>query len=148
MWRRLRSLVGGRPRYGLYVDGPNLLREDVDVDLEAVREAVAERGELAVTRVYLDHRAPARLVQAVEATGFEVRTTSGDVDVRLAVDATSDLERGVVDGLAVASRDGDFKPVLELARVRDVRTLVVIPAEGARSGGLLAAADEVLTIGA
>lgn len=150
MRRRLRSLLDGegRPRYGLFVDGPNLLRDDVDVDLAEVREAIASRGELAIARVYLDHRAPARLVQAVEAAGFAVRTTSGDVDVRLAVEATSAVERGVIDGLAVASRDLDFTPAIELARERGVRTLVLVPDGADRSAGLLASADEVVTLGA
>ncbi len=148
MWSWIRSVVGGgrQSRYGLFLDGPNLLRDDVGVDLNEVRDRVDARGDLVLGRVYLDHRASASLVQAVEAAGFEVVTTSGDVDVRLAVDATEAIVGDAVDGVVIATRDLDFKPVLELARRMGVTTVVVVPEGVPRSEGLLAASDEVITL--
>jgi len=135
-----------QPRVGLYVDGPNVLRDEFDVDLDNVR-AVAERyGELSVGRLYLDENAPAGLIQAAEARGFEVVTTSGDVDVKLGVDATAATVEEAVDVLAVASRDTDFKPVLEAAAERGLATVAIAPGEHGRSDALRNTAHEAVTL--
>ncbi len=134
------------PRVGLFVDGPNVLRDRFDVDLEDVRDAAADRGRVVLARLYLDENAPAGLIQAAEAHGFAVVTTSGDVDVRLAVDATAAATEGRIDLLAVASRDTDFKPALEAAAERGVRTLAVAPGEYGRSDALRNAAQDAVTL--
>jgi len=135
-----------QPRVGLFVDGPNVLREEFDVDLDDVR-AVAERyGELSLGRLYLDENAPAGLIQAAEARGFEVVTTSGDVDVKLGVDATATTVEERIDVLAVASRDTDFKPVLEAAAERGLATIAIAPGEHGRSDALHNTAHEAITL--
>jgi uncharacterized protein (TIGR00288 family) len=134
-------------RVGLFVDGPNVLREEFDVDLDDVRAAAAAAGRPAVARLYLDERASSGLVKAAEARGYEVVVTSGDVDVRLAVDATEFVVDGRIDTLAVASRDTDFKPVLELAARRGVRTLAIAPGSHGRSDALRNAAHDAVTLG-
>lgn len=133
-------------RVGVFVDGPNVLREEFTVDLDDLRTAAADRGSLAISRLYLDERAPASLIQAGEARGFEVIVTSGDVDVRLAVDATAALVEEALDVLLVASRDTDFKPVLEAARKRGIGTCVLLPGEHGRSDALVNAADEAVIV--
>jgi uncharacterized protein (TIGR00288 family) len=137
----------GTSRVGLYVDGPNVLREEFDVDLDELRALAAEDGRLAVTRLYLDEHATPELIQAAEARGFEVVTTSGDVDVRLAVDATVAATDGLIDVLVVVSRDTDFKPVLERAAERGVETVAVAPGAYGRSDALRNAAHRALTLG-
>ena len=131
-----------RDRVALLVDGPNVFREEFDVDLADLRAAGESLGRLAVARVYFDVRASSGLIQAAEAHGFEVRVTSGDVDVALAVDATELVTTDAVDTLAVASRDMDFKPALEVAARRGVRTVAIAPGEHGRSEALSAVADE------
>ncbi len=131
-----------RDRVALLVDGPNVFREEFDVDLADLRAAGESLGRLAVARVYFDVRASPGLIQAAEAHGFEVRVTSGDVDVALAVDATELVTTDAVDTLAVASRDMDFKPALEVAARRGVRTVAIAPGEHGRSEALSAVADE------
>ncbi|PSQ15799.1 NYN domain-containing protein [Halobacteriales archaeon QS_8_69_26] len=137
---------GGEPRVVLFVDGPNVLRDEFDVDLDEVRDTARDRGRVTVARLYLDERAPGGLVQAAEARGFEVVVTSGDVDVRLAIDATEAVCSGTVDLVAVASRDTDFKPVLEAAGRRGLRTLAIAPGEYGRSDALANAADEAVVL--
>lgn len=146
---RIRRLVGiPRPdtHYAIYVDGPNMLRESIDIDFRDVHDAVTERGEVRRSEVFLDHRASPGLIQAAEAAGFAVHTTSGDVDVALAVEATAAIDRLGLQGLALATRDIDFKPVLEHARARGVRTLVIVPDTDGRSTGLETVADEIVVI--
>jgi uncharacterized protein (TIGR00288 family) len=134
------------PRVALFVDGPNVLRGEFDVDLDDVREAAAAAGRPATTRLYLDEHATPELVQAAEARGFEVIVTSGDVDVKLAVDLTRFAVEGRADVVAVASRDTDFKPAIEAANACGLRTLAIAPGEHGRSDALRNAAGESVTL--
>lgn len=134
------------PTVGLFVDGPNVLREEFDVDLDDVRNVALEYGRVGVTRLYLDEHATPGLIQAAEARGYEVIITSGDVDVKLAVDATAFTTTDSVDVLAIASRDTDFKPVLEHAGAAGIRTVAIAPGSHGRSDALRNAADDGVTL--
>jgi len=134
------------PRVALFVDGPNVLRGEFDVDLDDVREAAAAAGRPATARLYLDEHATPELVQAAEARGYEVVVTSGDVDVKLAVDLTRFAVEGRADVVAVASRDTDFKPAIEAANACGLRTLAIAPGEHGRSDALRNAAGESVTL--
>jgi uncharacterized protein (TIGR00288 family) len=134
------------PRVGLFVDGPNVFREEFDVDLDDIREAATAEGRLAVKRLYIDEGAPPELVRAAEARGFEVTVTSGDVDVKLAVDATEFVVAGGLETLVVVSRDTDFKPAVEVANRHGLRTVAVAPGEHGRSDALSNAAHGRLTL--
>jgi len=143
----LRRFVGRRARrIGLYVDGPNVLRDAFDTDLDEVRAVAEGEGQVTAARLYLDEHATPDLLKAAEARGFEVVVTSGDVDVRLAVDAAAAVADGRVDVLVVVSRDTDFKPVLELAADRGVETLAVAPGEHGRSDALRNASQRSRTL--
>jgi len=135
-------------RVGLYVDGPNVLRSEFDVDLDEVRTIGASYGPLAATRLYLDENASPGLIQAGEARGFEVVTTSGDVDVKLAVDATEAVVSDRIDVLVIASRDTDFKPALEVAAREGKRTVALAPGEYGKSDALQNAAQDALSLSA
>ncbi|MFC7164504.1 NYN domain-containing protein [Halospeciosus flavus] len=135
-----------QPRVALFVDGPNVLREEFDVDLDDVREAAERAGDLVTTRLYLDEHATPGLIQAGEARGYEVQVTSGDVDVKLAVDATELVVEGGIDVLTIASRDTDFKPVLEKAGRHGLRTLAIAPGEHGRSDALRNAATDAVSL--
>jgi len=145
---RFRDDSDDTDRVGLYVDGPNVLRSEFDVDLDEVRTIGESYGPLAATRLYLDENASPGLIQAGEARGFEVITTSGDVDVRLAVDATEAVASDRIDVLVVASRDTDFKPALEVAARNGVRTVALAPGEHGKSDALQNAAQDGLSLSA
>jgi uncharacterized protein (TIGR00288 family) len=145
-WLR-RFFADEREGVALFVDGPNVLRDEFDVDLDDVRAAAAASGRVVAARLYLNEEAPGSLIRAAEAHGFEVITTSGDVDVKLAVDAAEFVLRNGVRTVAVASRDTDFKPALELAGREGVRTLAIAPGSYGRSDALRTAADESVTLG-
>jgi uncharacterized protein (TIGR00288 family) len=139
-------LGNGSARVGLFVDGPNVLRDEFDVDLDDLRAVAEEDGPLAITRLYLDEHATPKLIQAAEARGYDVVTTSGDVDVRLAVDATAAATAGVIDVLVIASRDADFKPVIERAAEEGLRTVAIAPGSYGRSDALRNAAQHAVTL--
>ncbi|AFZ74159.1 NYN domain-containing protein [Natronobacterium gregoryi] len=134
------------PAVGLFVDGPNVLRDEFDVDLDDLREVAGDLGRVGVIRLYLDEHATPGLIQAAEARGFEVVVTSGDVDVKLAVDATALACEETIDRLAIASRDTDFKPVLEYAGTTGLETVAIAPGSYGRSDALRNAADEAVTV--
>jgi uncharacterized protein (TIGR00288 family) len=146
MSRLLRRFRGGETRIGLFVDGPNVFRSEFDVDLDDVRTAAVEHGQPVMTRLYVDEHATPGLVQAAEAHGFEVVMTSGDVDVKLAVDAATAAVSDQFDQLAIVSRDMDFKPVLETAAKHGLRTLAIAPGEHGRSDGLQNTAHDAVTL--
>jgi uncharacterized protein (TIGR00288 family) len=131
----------------LFVDGPNVLREEFDIDMDDLRNAAADAGPLVAARLYLDEHATPGLIQAAEARGFRVITTSGDVDVRLAVDAARFAAEGRAATVAVASRDTDFKPALETANEYGLATLAIAPGSYGRSDALRNAADRGITLG-
>jgi uncharacterized protein (TIGR00288 family) len=145
-----RSLLGwlrGRSdRVGVFVDGPNVFREEFEVDLAALRDVASEYGRLSVARVYLDEHASAGLTRAVEANGFDVRTTASDVDVRLATEAATFVASGDLDAIVVVTRDSDFKPLLEVAAERGVHTVALAPGDHGRSAALSAVAHDARTL--
>src|SRR6056297_1340074 len=132
---------------GLVVDGPNVFREEFDVDLDDLRDLGRREGTLVVSRLYVNEHATPGLIQAAEARGFEVVVTSGDVDVRLAVDATALVASERIGTLVVVSRDTDFKPVLERARAAGIETVAIAPGVYGRSDALRNAADRAITLG-
>ncbi len=139
-------LSGRGTRVGVFVDGPNVFREEFDVDLDELRALAREEGTVAIARVYVDENAGSGLIQAAEARGFEVVTTSGDVDVKLAVEAVEAAVAGRIDTVVVVSRDTDFKPVLETAAERGLRTVAVAPGVHGRSDALRNAAHHEITL--
>lgn len=143
---RLFSRFRGSSRVGVFVDGPNVLRSEFDVDLEDVRSAAQEHGRPVMMRLYVDEHATPGLIQAAEAHGFEVVVTSGDVDVKLAVDAATESVRGAFDTLTIVSRDLDFKPVLETAAHHGLETVAIAPGTHGRSAGLQNTAHTAVTL--
>ncbi|WP_431357859.1 NYN domain-containing protein [Halobaculum rarum] len=134
----------------LFVDGPNVFREEFEVDFADLRAAACEGetdGDLVTARLYLDEHATPGLIQAAEANGFQVITTSGDVDVKLAVDVASFAAERRAATIAVASRDTDFKPALEVANEYGLRTLAIAPGSYGRSDALRRSADDAVTLG-
>lgn len=135
------------PRVALFVDGPNVLREEFDVDLDDLRRAARAYGRLSTTRLYVDEHATPGLIQAAEARGFNVVVTSGDVDVKLAVDLTRQVTESRPDVVALVSRDTDFKPVIEVANEYGLRTVAIAPGTHGRSDALPNAASDHVTLG-
>ena len=142
----LERLLGHETRVGIFVDGPNVFRPEFDVDLDDLRALAREEGTVALSRVYVDANAGSALIQAAEARGFEVVTTSCDVDVQLAAEVVEAAVAGRIDTVVVVSRDTDFKPALEIAAERGLRTVAVAPSTYGRSDALRNAAQHEVTL--
>lgn len=136
---------GGR-QTALFVDGPNIFRPEFTVDFDVLLDVAARSGNVRIARLFVDENASAGLIRAAEAHGFAVTVTSGDVDVRLAVEATDLLHSSAIDTLAIASRDADFTPVFEKAAHRGIRTVAIAPGTHGQSAALTNAADEAIVL--
>jgi uncharacterized protein (TIGR00288 family) len=134
-----------RRKVGLLIDGPNMLRKEFNINLHEIREIINEYGDIKVARVFLNQYAGDKLVEAIENQGFEPIITSGDVDVRMAVEAMELIYNESIDALALVTRDADFKAVLKKAMEMGKET-IIIGAEPGFSAALKNSADIAIVL--
>lgn len=132
-----------RPDIALLVDGPNILRKAFSIDLAAVKKELTKYGNIRVARIYLDQYASEKLIEAVVNQGFETVTTTGDVDVTMAIDAMELTLDPNIDVVALMTRDTDYRPVLVKARAKGKKTMIVAT-DVAFSAALRNTADTVI----
>ncbi|MFA6329884.1 MAG: TIGR00288 family NYN domain-containing protein [Candidatus Micrarchaeia archaeon] len=126
-----------------FVDGPNMLRKELGVDLDKIRKLLAKHGTVKVAKVFLDQYASDKLIEAVTNQGFEVVIIPSDVDVALVTEAMESVFSEHIDTIAIVSRDSDYKPLLSKAKAHGKDTIVV-GAEPDFSTALKNSADLVL----
>lgn len=114
-----------QPQIALFVDGPNIIRRQLNIDLREIKKKVSEHGNIRIARIYLDQFASDKLIEAMVNQGFEPKITTGDVDVTMAVEATEQMVNPEIDIIAMMTRDTDFIPALTKAKERGKKTLVV-----------------------
>ena len=66
----LRRSESGSKNIGLLVDGPNMLRKEFRLNLDLVREIIAEYGNMRVGKVLLNQYASDKLIEAIVNQGF------------------------------------------------------------------------------
>ncbi len=108
--------------------------------MSEIREILGEYGDIKVAKVFLNQYAGEKLVEAIENQGFEPIITSGDVDVRMAVEAMEMIYNESLDAIALVTRDADFKAVLKKAMEMGKET-IIIGAEPGFSTALKNSAD-------
>ncbi len=126
-----------------FVDGPNVIRKEMNLDLEAVRKKVGKMGRVKVCKIFLDQYASDKLIEAMTNQGYQPVITTGDVDVTMAVEAMEQVFNPNIDIIALMTRDIDFRPVLVKAKELGKETIVV-GAEPGFSIALKNTADVVL----
>ncbi len=109
----------------LLVDGPNVIRKDVNIDLEGVKKKVEKYGRIKICKVFLDQYASDKLIEAVTNQGYEPVITTGDVDVTMAVYAVEQVFNPSIQILALMTRDIDFRPVIVKAKEKGKETIVI-----------------------
>ncbi|MDI9641983.1 MAG: TIGR00288 family NYN domain-containing protein [Archaeoglobales archaeon] len=112
-------------KIGVLVDGPNMLRKEFNTNLKEIRELLNGYGEIKIAKVFINQYATDKLVEAIENQGFEPVVTSGDVDVRMAVEAMELIYNESIDVIALVTRDADFKAVLMKAMEMGKETIIV-----------------------
>lgn len=109
----------------LLIDGPNVIRKDVRLDLVALRKRIEEHGNIKVSKIFLDQYASDKLIEAMTNQGYEPVITTGDVDVTMAVEAMVQVYNPHVHTIALMTRDIDFVPVLVKAKEFGKETIVI-----------------------
>lgn len=125
MFDRIKKVLNTEKSIACFVDGPNMLRKELNVDLSKVKKRLQKLGKLKVARVFLDQYASDKLIEAVTNQGFDIVIVPSDVDIALAVEATQFIFNQNIDAIAIVSRDSDYKPVLTKAKERGKDTIVV-----------------------
>lgn len=136
-----------RKNIALFVDGPNIIRREFGVDLDELRKLVEKHGRLMVGKVFLNQYASEKLIEAISNQGFKPEIilageSSGDVDVAVAVSAVQAAYHPNIDVVAIASRDADYLPVVQVVKELGKKT-IIIGADPGFSKALQHAADAV-----
>lgn len=146
MLHKLREALSKKEKHmACFVDGPNMLRKELNVDLGQIKKKLERFGKLKVAKVFLDQYASDKLIEAVTNQGFEVVIVPSDVDVALAVEATGYIFNENIEIMAIVSRDSDFKPLLTKAKAHGKETIVV-GTEPDFSTALQNTADQVINL--
>ncbi|MFA6049125.1 MAG: TIGR00288 family NYN domain-containing protein [Candidatus Micrarchaeia archaeon] len=142
---KVRAVLAGKAEKNIacFVDGPNMIRKELNVDLNVVRKKLQKLGKLKVARVFLDQYASDKLIEAATNQGFDVVIVPSDVDIALAVEAMEFCFNDKIQSIAVVSRDSDFKPLLTKLKEHGKETIVV-GAEPDFSSALKNSADIVI----
>ncbi len=119
-----------RNNIAVFIDGPNILRKEFNIDLSKIRGQLLEEGSIKIARVFLDQYATDKLIEAVVNLGFETKITVGDVDVSMAVDATESSFNKEIDIIAFVTRDSDYLPAILKAKQQGKKTIVFLVDEG------------------
>jgi uncharacterized protein (TIGR00288 family) len=119
-----------RNNIAVFVDGPNMLRKEFNIDLFKIKSQLQKEGPLKIARVYLDQYANDKLIEAVVNIGFESIITVGDVDVAMAVDATEAAYSTEIDTVVFITRDSDYLPAILKAKRQGKKTIVYLVEDG------------------
>ncbi|VVB66669.1 NYN domain protein [Candidatus Gugararchaeum adminiculabundum] len=127
----------------LLVDGPNIIRKEMNLDLSRVKKSLEQYGIIKVCKIYLDQYASDKLIEAMTNQGYEPVITTGDVDVTMAVEAMQQVYNPSIHVIALMTRDIDYRPVLVKAKELGKET-IVIGADPGFSVALKNTADHII----
>ncbi len=149
---KVRDRLNSGPNVAVFVDGPNMIRKEFDLDLDQLREEVSELGDIKMGKVFLNQYASEKLIEAIISQGFEASLGLGgekdkesDVDVYMAVNAMEAVFNDSIDIVVLVTRDTDFLPVIQKAKEHGKET-VIIGMEPGFSTALKNAADRVIEL--
>ncbi|MBI3413352.1 MAG: TIGR00288 family NYN domain-containing protein [Candidatus Aenigmarchaeota archaeon] len=131
----------------IFIDGPNMIRKEFNIDLKEVRERAQKYGRIVFGKVFLNQFASEKLIEAVVSQGFEPLVTLAvekdqDIDVHMAAEAMEAAYSSNIDVIVIVSRDTDFLPVVQKAKKKGKIT-IVMGSEPGFSMALRNAADHV-----
>jgi uncharacterized protein (TIGR00288 family) len=130
----------------VFVDGPNILRKELQIDLGEIKKVLSKFGQIKIGKVFLNQFASNKLVEAVVNQGFESIISVGDIDVSMAVEATETIFNDNISTIAFVTRDSDFLPAIIKAKRYGKETIVIL-AEEASAAALKNTADFIIVLG-
>lgn len=130
VFEKLRKMLPSKDKsLAIFVDGPNILRKDLGIDLDMIKKEAQKHGSIKVGRVYLNQFASQKLVEAVVNQGFEPIISTTDIDVAMACDATEMVFNDTIDTIVFATRDSDFLPAVIKAKNKGKETIAIMGEE-------------------
>ncbi|PIU22643.1 MAG: TIGR00288 family protein [Candidatus Diapherotrites archaeon CG08_land_8_20_14_0_20_30_16] len=121
-----KNLVSKKKNIAVFVDGPNMLRKELNVDLKQIKDIATQFGTIKIGKVFLNQFAPTKLSEAVVNQGFEVAISVGDVDVMMAVEAATIAYNKNIDVICFVTRDSDFIPAIQKAKALGKETVAIL----------------------
>jgi uncharacterized protein (TIGR00288 family) len=120
----------GKLNIALFVDGPNIIRKEFNIDMDELRKVAQKYGRIVIGRVFLNQHASDKLIEAVSNQGFEpivvlAGEMESDVDVSVAVDMVKAAFDENIDLIALVSRDADYLPAVQTAKIKGKNVLVI-----------------------
>ena len=114
----------------LFVDGPNIIRKEFNIDLDDLRKIAQKYGRLMIGKVFLNQYASEKLIEAISNQGMEPHIimageSSGDVDVAVAVAAVKAAYNDSIHTVVLASRDADYLPAVQLVKERGKKIVII-----------------------
>jgi len=129
----------------IIVDGPNILRKELGIDLEEIRGMAEEEGRARIAIVVLDRKAPEKLVEAVVNAGFKAIISTGKVEVDFTIAAMDAIHSDKVDSLVLVARSAAYLPIVHRAK-EEGKEVIVIGAEPGFSTALKKSADLYISL--
>jgi len=134
-------------KVAIFVDGPNMLRKELMIDLRELKRIASRYGRIVIAKVFVNQFAPGKLIEAIINEGFECVMVLGenedsDTDVSMTVAVMEAILTKDVDVIGIATRDADFLPVIQKAKEYG-KKVIVFGTEPAFSASLKNAADYV-----
>ena len=152
VFSKIKDTVNREDNVAIFVDGPNVVRKEFDLDLDELREKTGEFGNIKIGKVFLNQYASDKLIEAIISQGFEAELGLGgekakesDVDVYMAVNAVEAVFNDDIDVIVLVTRDTDFLPVIQKAKEHGKET-VVMGMDPGFSTALKNAADNVVEL--
>ena len=152
VFKKIKGTMSRGENVAVFVDGPNVVRKEFDLDLDELRNECEELGNIKVAKVFLNQYASDKLIEAIVSQGFEAALGLGgekdkesDVDVYMAVNAMESVFSDNIDKLVLVTRDTDFLPVIQKAKEHGKET-IIIGMEPGFSTALKNAADKVIEL--
>lgn len=144
--KAVKKMLPQEKNLAVFVDGPNILRKELNIDLADIKKNLQKFGKIKIGRVFMNQYASNKLVEAVINQGFESVITVGDIDVAMVADAVEAIYTPAIHTLVFVTRDSDFLPAIIKAK-RKGRETVVMLAEEMSSVSLKNNADHVIVLG-
>jgi uncharacterized protein (TIGR00288 family) len=133
---KIRKSFGEKPKLAFFVDGPNMIRKEFNLNLKDLKKRVEKYGRVVIGKVFLNQFASEKLIEAVANEGFETVIALGDpeqktdVDVSIAVHAMEAINNPEIEVIALATRDADFLPLIQKAKEKGKVTVLVTVESG------------------
>ena len=140
-----RKLMSRKKNIAVFVDGPNMLRKELNIDLKQIKDIIKQFGNIKIGKVFLNQFAPTKLSEAVVNQGFEVAISVGDVDVMMAVEATTTAFNKNMDMIVFVTRDSDFITAMQKAKALGKETVAVLVDESS-AAALKNCADYIIIL--